>query len=170
MSFVRSRIVPRILAISGLLFLGSALATPLRAQSMDPISVVFDPLVPATPEYIASVLAQLPPMPEFVNGPRWSGPQGAPRVLTWSIVPDGLVIPSAFGEPQGLSVTFSVMDNLYASQGGRAGWMARVQESFDRWEELTSIDFRMVTSGGNDWDDGAAWGSLGNATRGDIRL
>jgi hypothetical protein len=170
MSFACSRLAPRLLAVCGLFFAGAALSTTTNAQSADPISVVFGPLNPSTPEYIDSVLAQLPPQPEFVLGPRWSGPQGAPRVLTWSIVPDGLTIPSAFGEPQGQSVMFSVMDNLFASQGGRAAWIARVQESFDRWEELTSIDFRRITTGSNDWDDGATWGSLGSATRGDIRV
>src|SRR5262249_29216137 len=42
---------------------------------------------------------------------------------------------------------------------------------FDRWHALTGITYTRVTSGGNDWDDGAAWGSAGAAgARGDIRI
>src|SRR5262249_43115218 len=65
---------------------------------------------------------------------------------------------------------FQRMDALFASQGGRAAWIARIQSVFDRWEDLSGIDFTRITVGGNDWDDGATWGSFGSATRGDIRI
>ena len=40
----------------------------------------------------------------------------------------------------------------------------------DRWEEISGLTFTRITSGGNDWDDGAGWGSTGNNNRGDIRV
>ncbi|RMF81708.1 MAG: hypothetical protein D6744_06835, partial [Planctomycetota bacterium] len=50
-------------------------------------------------------------------------------------------------------------------------WLNRFQQAFDRWSNLTGIEFVFVTDGVNDWDDGAAWNtSSGSATRGDIRI
>jgi hypothetical protein len=103
-------------------------------------------------------------------GTRWSGTQGSPRTVTWSFVPDGLSISSGVGEGVAPSETFSRLDSLFSGQGGRPTWINRFQQIFDRWEQLSGIDYTRVTSGGNDWDDGASWGSAGSATRGDIRI
>ncbi|NUP95663.1 MAG: thrombospondin type 3 repeat-containing protein [Planctomycetaceae bacterium] len=110
------------------------------------------------------------PRPEFFLGPRWSGAQGSPRVVTWSIAADGISIPSLIGENQGPNSIVARMDTLFSAQGGRATWVQRLQETFDRWEAVSGIDFVRVTAPGVDWDDGASWGSLGGATRGDIRI
>ncbi|HKQ47803.1 MAG TPA: putative Ig domain-containing protein [Phycisphaerae bacterium] len=102
---------------------------------------------------------------------RWSGAQGTPRALTWSFVPDGLSISNGVGEPVAPSELFSRMDSLFAAQGGRAAWINRFQQCFDRWAQLCGTSYTRITVGGNDWDDGAAWGSAGSAgLRGDIRI
>ena len=116
-----------------------------------------------TEAYMHDMQDAFGPVPEFNLGNRWSGGQGNPRVITWSLVPDGLFITST-----GLnSELFSRMNGIY---GSPAPWIERVQQSFDRWEEITGIDFVRRTSGGNEWDDGASWGSSGNNNRGDIRI
>ncbi len=149
---------------------GLSLAGSPRALAQDVYALGFDSLNPPSAEYIERANRQLPPPPEYFLGPRWPGPQGSPRVVTWSFVPDGVVIPSIIGENGGTSSLFSRMDFLFASQGGRATWVQRIQQSFDRWEELTGIDFQRIQGVGVEWDDGATWGSLGSATRGDIRV
>ena len=102
---------------------------------------------------------------------RWSGTQGSPRALTWSIVPDGLSIPSGVGEATAPSNMIAQMDAKFAAQGGRATWIARLTACFDRWQAVSGLTFTRITVGGNDWDDGAAWGTGGSAgARGDIRL
>jgi hypothetical protein len=102
---------------------------------------------------------------------RWSGAQGSPRALTWSFAPDGVTIPSGIGEGSGTNEIFSRMDALFAGQGGRATWISRFQSCFDRWAALTGLSYTRITVGGNDWDDGASWGSAGSAgLRGDIRI
>ncbi|MCG3138551.1 MAG: hypothetical protein HJJLKODD_02416 [Phycisphaerae bacterium] len=107
---------------------------------------------------------------QYWLGSRWSGSQGSPRTITWSFVPDGLSIGSGIGESTAPSELFSRMDSLFASQGGRATWINRVQQCFNRWSELTGITFTRITTGGNDWDDGASWGSGGSSTRGEMRI
>lgn len=99
---------------------------------------------------------------------RWSGAQGSPRVITWSFVPDTVSISGAPGisEPTSNSSLFATFDAKMA----RATWIAHFQSCFDRWEALTGIDFQRITSGGNDWDDGASWASAGSAARGDMRI
>jgi len=92
---------------------------------------------------------------------RWSGTQGSPRALTWSFVPDGLWCDGETSE------LFSRMDALF---GDRATWVAKFQECFDRWEELTGLSYTRITYGGNDWDDGGSWGWSGGSNRGDIRI
>lgn len=103
---------------------------------------------------------------------RWSGAQGTPRALTWSLVPDGVNIPNGVGEPAAPSNLFATLDGQFAAQGGRATWIARIQACFDRWQQLSGLTYTRVTFGGNDWDDGAAmFGSTGAAgLRGDCRI
>ncbi|MEK6642343.1 MAG: matrixin family metalloprotease [Planctomycetota bacterium] len=102
---------------------------------------------------------------------RWSGAQGTPRTLMWSFAPDGLSIPGGVGEPTSNNVLFATLDAQFAAQGGRATWIARFQSVFDRWQALSGLTYTRVTSGGNDWDDGAVWGTGGAAgARGDIRI
>lgn len=129
---------------------------------------------PGTDERVVAYVSeqeQIDPVERYQLGGRWSGAQGTPRALTWSFVPDGLSISGGVGEPTANSELFSRMDTLFAAQGGRATWINRVQQSFDRWAQLCAVTYTRVTFGGNDWDDGAAWGSGGSAgLRGDIRI
>jgi hypothetical protein len=108
---------------------------------------------------------------------RWTpGNQGDPRVVLWSFVPDGMVIPDTGPGDNcgaGPSQLFSVMNSQFVSQ---AQWIAEIQAVFDRWEELTGLDFERVTCGSNPFDDGLPWGSPGAPFdppcrgRGDIRI
>lgn len=107
---------------------------------------------------------------EYFNGSRWSGTQGSPRQLTWSFVPDGLSISSGVGEGVAPSNLFATLDSQYSDNGGRAVWIAQFQSCFDRWAALTGLSYTRITSGGNDWDDGASWGSSGSTGRGDCRI
>src|SRR6185436_4448527 len=122
------------------------------------------------PEYMAYMASFQPPLPEYYLGNRWPGTQGSPITLTWSLVPDGLFIPGSNGEPSSNSSMFARMDAQFAGQGGRATWVARIQSCFDRWHAVSGITYTRKTAAGVDWDDGAAWGSAGGATRGDIRI
>ncbi len=107
--------------------------------------------------------------PRYNFATRWSGAVGTPRNLTWSLVPDGLPISSVNGSPG--SVLFSRMDSLFANNGGRSTWIGLIEQSFQRWADLTGTSYTRITSGGNDWDDGASWGSgSGSSARGDIRI
>ncbi|MFM7295711.1 MAG: hypothetical protein ACKO4Q_00615, partial [Planctomycetota bacterium] len=153
-----------------LTFAAAALCSPsAHAQAGDVLAIAFDAQNPPSAAEQARLQAQFP-RPEYFVGPRWSGAQGSPRVVTWSLVPDGVQVPSMIGENAAFNSLFARMDGLFTGQGGRAGWIQRVQESFDRWEQLSGIDFVRVSAPGQDWDDGAAWGSQGNASRGDIRI
>ncbi|MEK6642855.1 MAG: matrixin family metalloprotease [Planctomycetota bacterium] len=109
----------------------------------------------------------------FNIGGRWPGTTGDPFALTWSLVPDGLLIPGGGvpGELASSSVLFSQLDALFAGQGGRATWIARIQSCFDRWQALTGLSYTRVTAAGVDWDSGDPWGTSGNGTTvGDVRI
>jgi hypothetical protein len=121
--------------------------------------------------YVGGLLGQINSGERYNLSSRWSGSQGTPRALTWSFVPDGLNISNGVGEGDGPSTLFASMDTKFAALGGRAYWIARVQACFDRWAQLTGLSYTRVTFGGNDWDDGAFWGSTGAAgLRGDVRV
>ncbi|MBI4718502.1 MAG: matrixin family metalloprotease [Planctomycetes bacterium] len=104
----------------------------------------------------------------YFSGPTWSSP-GTPVNLTWSLVPDGVVIPGGVGEPSAPSNQFATMDAKFG--GNRAAWIALYERCFNRWAELTGNTYTRVSAPGVDWDDGAAWGLGGNGTtRGDVRI
>ncbi len=130
------------------------------------------------PRYIAAIEALVKAkndalfggMDYFLVG-RWSGAAGAPVNIRWSFVPDGLSISSGAGEPVSNSTLFSVFDAGFSSQGGRATWTNRWTQVFARWAQLTGNTYTRITVGGNDWDDGASWGTGGSAgLRGDVRI
>ncbi len=100
---------------------------------------------------------------------RWSiGVQGDPVTLRWSFVPDGLSISNGVGEGVGPSTLFASMDAKFG--GNRALWISKFQEVFDRWSEVSGLKYVRVTNGVDPWDDNAVWGSVGSATRGDLRI
>ncbi len=155
--------------------LALTLSTPAVVAAVLPPEEPTDPVVVCfaegtDPAYVNWVTSQLPPQPEYQPGQRWTGTQGSPINLSWSIVPDGLSIPSGIGEPTANSDFFARMDAFYAAQGGRATWLARTQNCFDRWQQISGITFTRRTAPGVDWDDGAAWGAGVGTNRGDIRM
>lgn len=105
---------------------------------------------------------------QYQIGSRWTGSQGDPRLLRWSFVPDGLSISNGIGEGVAPSNLFAQMDAQYS--GNRALWISKFTQTFARWSQLTGLTYQRVTAAGVDWDDGAAWGSSGSATRGDVRI
>lgn len=129
---------------------------------------------PGTDEHVMAYVNEqelIDPIERYQLSGRWSGAQGTPRALTWSFVPDGLIISGGVGEAATASDLFARLDSLFAAQGGRATWINRFQLCFDRWSQLCGVTYTRITVGGNDWDDNAVWGSSGAAgLRGDIRL
>ncbi len=136
-----------------------------------------EPPSPEVIQFLESQLYQL--LPQYNAADRWTqtatngtsvGGVGEPITLLWSLVPDGLSINSnGVGEGTQASTLFAQMDSKFG--GNRALWIQRITESFNRWGQLTGINYQRVTFGGNDWDDGAAWGSGGVAgRRGDVRI
>jgi hypothetical protein len=107
----------------------------------------------------------------FPTGAQW-GPQGMPISLTWSFVPDQLSIPGDpnVGDATAISTLFATMDSKFGGFGARQQWINQFQACFDRWHQLTGIHFSRIQYAFTEWDDGAAWGSFGNANRGDMRI
>lgn len=158
--------------ISDMLDVGSFKRNMLEDRVALPVAACFAPGTPE--ERMAEVNLLLFGDPDggiaYQLTNRWPGTQGDPVTLRWSYVPDGLTIPSIIGEGSNTSRVFSTLDSQFAAQGGRATWKARIQSCFDRWAQLAGLRYTWVRSGTNDWDDGAAWGSGGSATRGDVRI
>ncbi len=108
---------------------------------------------------------------QFNPGARWSTTasagglgQGAPTVLTWSVVPDGLIIPAAFsGDGSGPSTLRARLNAIYGSE---SNWRPIIQQAFDEWASRTGTSYVFEN------DDGASFsgspGVLG--VRGDIRI
>ncbi|TVQ61198.1 MAG: hypothetical protein EA379_06775 [Phycisphaerales bacterium] len=144
---------------------GYELTFPLFAACFDENSPPRDDILMAIEETIYGLNQR------YQIGARWPGSQGTQITLTWSLIPDGVFIPAAFaGEPAGPSELFSRMDSIFTAQGGRATWIARMESVYERWSQLSGITFNRITVGGNDWDDGASWGSSGSSTRGQMRV
>ena len=103
---------------------------------------------------------------------RWSnnvasgsaGIYGDPCTLTYSYVPDGTYIPSGVGEAAANSNLFAFLNGIY---GAPATWQAIYDSVFDRWEELSGVNYvyEPIDDGANMF--GAA-GVLG--VRGDLRF
>jgi serralysin len=134
----------------------------------------WDPTNPPSPEVMAMVNSAMQGyFARYNQNNRWPGAAGSPITLTWSFVPDGLNIPAAVpGESSGNSVLFAQMDAKFG--GNRALWIAQFQASFDRWAQLTGLQFTRVSASGVPWDDGAVFASgslgFGSASRGDMRI
>ncbi len=150
----------------------------------EPNVACFDSSAPINPEILAQVDALMRAgLPKYQLGNRWtttatngSGiPIGTPITVTWSLVPDGIRVSPTLPPPTDGSLDpqrSRLFERLDAQFGGnRSLWLAQFQAAFDRWSELSGITFVRVQSGANPWDDGAVWGTGGNATsRGDIRI
>jgi hypothetical protein len=181
--------VTALLAVAGLASsvfaaAGGGLAPEVSTQDDMPVAVevlpdaqqfgfaaCWDPNFPPSPEVQAAMTQAMQQALQFNANTRWtiSGSNGDPITLTWSFVPDGLSIPSGVGEPTANSSLFSRMDTLFGA-ANRATWIAQFEASFARWGVLTGVNYTRITSGGNPWDDGAAWGTGNNANRGHVRI
>ncbi|MBX3382081.1 MAG: matrixin family metalloprotease [Phycisphaeraceae bacterium] len=135
-------------------------------------AMCFDPDNPPPPEVIAEYNAAMQGyMSRYNINNRWSGTTGSPITLTWSFVPDGLLISAGVsGESPGPSVLFAQMDAKFGGIANRNVWISVFQQSFDRWAQLSGVTYTRVTASGVPWDDGAAWGSFSSSTRGIIRI
>lgn len=132
-----------------------------------------------TSAYLAFAVAAL----AFNPADRWLttavdgavGQPGTPITLTWSIVPDGTVIPHVFPSVNKTSNIISAFDTLLGNGGGgslmQRPWFQRIQQSFDRWSALSGVTFSYSPN-----DDGAEHGTFaglrtnGVDVRGDIRI
>jgi uncharacterized repeat protein (TIGR01451 family) len=115
---------------------------------------------------------------QFDDGNRWSQTAtngggldlGQPTTLTWSVVPDGTFIPTAFsGDPAGNSNLRARLNSIYGSE---SVWRPLFQQALDEWGSRTGITYVFSPN-----DDGAALpnpsfiGSLGVlGVRGDVRI
>ncbi|MDI9411618.1 MAG: matrixin family metalloprotease [Bacteroidia bacterium] len=139
-----------------------------------PISMCFTE--DADPAFVAEVTQRL--INVWLNGgmdgglayqlaPRWnlngSSAQGQPLQIRWSVVPDGVTIPDEIGLGIG-----SAPNNVNATLAARFGSLENgknlIRQVFQRWSDLTGLSYVEVS------DDGAAWGSAGGTTRGDVRI
>ena len=181
--------VTALLAVAGLASsvfaaAGGGLAPEVSTQDDMPVSLevlpdaqqhgfaaCWDPNFPPSPEVQAAMTQAMQQALQFNANARWtiSGGNGDPINLTWSFVPDGLSIPSGVGEATANSELFSRMDALFGA-ANRATWIAQFEACFARWGALTGVNYTRITSGGNAWDDGAAWGSANGTGRGHVRI
>jgi hypothetical protein len=159
---------------------GGVVHGPARLWSAgEDVAACFDESAPLDPLVLAQLEAQMRlGQPKFNIGARWLSTAtngavaaSAPITITWSFLPDGIpASPTNSSNPSiDNSVLFARMDALFG--GNRALWISKFQEALDRWGELTGVTYVRVSTGGNDWDDGAAWGATGAiGFRGDVRI
>ncbi len=137
--------------------------------------------------------AQAASDPRFIVSTRWAdgGIDGDPISLTYSLVPDGLMLPGGIAkvaEPAGPSRMFVEFDQRF--EGLRSFWVGLLDEVFngtryDSWGSVSGITFTRLTAPPDltdpenpivfDWDDGSPWGANGplnggGTNLGDIRI
>ncbi|OAD22831.1 matrix metalloproteinase-26, partial [Candidatus Thiomargarita nelsonii] len=134
-------------------------------------------LAPDTPAQKASELLQVLEEsivpPEFNLNSHWDpsvtatgdggSAQGDSLTLTWSIIPDGTLMPGFAGEPNCLSNLIATFNSVY----GAGNWQDEIAEVFDEWTSTTGNQYVYESN-----DDGAFWpDSMGEiGVRGDIRI
>ena len=111
----------------------------------------------------------------FESNGRWestatnssTGGNGTPITLTWSIVPDGAIVPG-----RGPSDLVSWLDGEFGAGPGGVNlgnrpWFPFIAEAFDRWDQLTGANLVHEPL-----DDGVALGNFAGELdlRGDVRL
>ena len=149
-----------------------AYAFGIFAPEVSPPVACFDGLNPPAPEVVESLERAMRGYgARYVVSARWTataagsvGPAGNPAILTYSLVPDGVIIPGQVFEPDSANALFLVMNARFG--GNTALWQAKVDQAFAAWSLSTGVRFVRVP------DDGAPWpGSPGQTgARGDIRL
>ncbi|MFK7742004.1 MAG: matrixin family metalloprotease [Planctomycetota bacterium] len=129
-------------------------------------------LQPPTPAAAAFFNAVMRGPQGFQPGNRWTTTatnggglnQGDPTTITYSFMPDGTFLPNAIGEGSAPSSLFASFNAAFPSQ---ATWQNRIHAMFDRWSELTGIDYVFEPN-----DDGAPGYQTGGVigVRGDVRI
>lgn len=107
----------------------------------------------------------------FQQGNRWTRTaidgtgllQGDPTTITYSFVPDGTFVPNS-GLGSGNSTLFQWLNGRY---GNTATWQALFAQVFDRWAELTGLEYVHELNDDGSNLNGAA-GFVG--IRGDVRI
>jgi serralysin len=119
-------------------------------------------------------LVWAPPILAYVPGVRWTttasgsvGTEGDPTTLTWSLARDGTSIPE-----EGASNLIGFLDGLFNVTSGGTNFAARpwfglFEESFDRWEQLSGINFVYEP---NDYNVELATGAGLLGFHGDVRI
>ncbi|MDX2130744.1 MAG: PKD domain-containing protein [Planctomycetota bacterium] len=140
-------------------------------EDAGPFAACFDEGYEATPEEWEAINAALADgyTSRYNAISRWPGATGAPINLTWSLAPDTVTIVGGTGGNQ-QNVLFSRMNQLFGS-GNQNTWITQITNAMNRWATLSGVNYTRVQWSGNQWDDGAAWGSSGSpGLRGDIRI
>ncbi len=91
----------------------------------------------------------------------WFGGAGVAGALTYSFPPDGINISDGIGEGSAPNVLHATLTLQFGSE---QAWKDIFRQVFDRWSEITGMEYIEVP------DDGATWGLSGSANRGDIRI
>ncbi len=146
----------------------AVLSAETRSERIEHSGVACAIFAPGTPEdVIEKVQSYLTPPsgPRFsLQGSAWFGGNGTAGTLRYSFPPDGLNITNGIGEGNAPNEIHARLNALFAAQGGEPFWKDLFRQSFDAWSAITGIEYVEVT------DDGAAWGTGGSASRGDVRI
>lgn len=150
---------------------GAALCSAEGGQ-LFPRAFCFDAARPPSPEVMEWINKEIH---QFVGNTDYQlassawATNGTPVNLTWSLVPDGTMLPGLSGQAAAPSELFSRMNQRF--NNNQALWISLITQCFDRWSELTGITFTRVTFQGNEWDDGASFpNSGGSGSRGQFRI
>jgi serralysin len=136
-----------------LLALGSV-ASACDFCGHDHAGVSFCPWSAACPDGYNTADDSSPPDAFVLQNNGWtstasgSSSLGAPATITWSIVPDGTVLPRGVGEPLSNSNLRQSLDDLFnggMSPGGadltQRTWFPLFQSAFDRWSQVAGITY-----------------------------
>jgi len=101
----------------------------------------------------------------FQPADRWGGfgQRGNPVALTYSFPPDGISI-------GGGGVTNEIFSRLNGIYGSAAVWQDIFAEEFDRWAEVTGVQYAFSSDDGATWTGNAPGPFNGGSNRGDIRI
>ena len=137
--------------------------------------------------YNAAWAAENGPIDRYVTTTRWPGTLGEGAAVTFSYVPDGVLIPAPAGVSGGdvPSSLFGTLDGQFQNLGGRTRWQGAIGLPLGTatpvttitaggasvWQNVTNLRLlfqrRSLGSDSSDspavnfWDDGAAWTSPG---------
>ncbi len=148
-----------------------------RCFSMADRSVMMDPNAPADAVAAMETLAADAIGARFTLGfGVWSSTAtdgaiapGERMTITYSFVPDGLLIQGFNGEAASASNLHAQLDANFP--GGRDAWKAEFRQAFERWGEIINVDYVEVADDGATFQSSPGLLASGNQTgRGDVRI